>query len=74
MIRHHHERLDGSGYPDGLRGDTIPIGARIIAVANEYDRLASAAGHEAALTSLAGHARRSLDGSVFAALIDLSLP
>ena len=34
MVRHHHERLDGSGYPDGLMGDEIPIGARIIAVAD----------------------------------------
>jgi HD-GYP domain-containing protein (c-di-GMP phosphodiesterase class II) len=74
MIRHHHERLDGSGYPDGLRGDTIPIGARIIAVSDEYDRLALAAAHEAALASLAGQARRTLDSSVLAALIDLPLP
>ena len=74
MIRHHHERLDGSGYPDGLRGDTIPIGARIIAVADEYDRLTSAAAHEAALASLTGQARRTLDESVLAALIDLPLP
>ncbi|MDQ3828209.1 MAG: response regulator [Candidatus Tectomicrobia bacterium] len=32
IIRHHHERLDGSGYPDGLRGEDIPLGARIMAV------------------------------------------
>jgi HD-GYP domain-containing protein (c-di-GMP phosphodiesterase class II) len=35
----HHERWDGSGYPDGLRGEEIPIGARIIAVADAYDAL-----------------------------------
>jgi len=34
MVYHHHERYDGSGYPDGLRGEAIPIGARIIALAD----------------------------------------
>lgn len=37
MIRSHHERWDGAGYPDGLKGEAIPLGARILAVANEYD-------------------------------------
>lgn len=37
LIRHHHERFDGTGYPDGLCGDDIPLGARIIAVADAYD-------------------------------------
>jgi HD-GYP domain-containing protein (c-di-GMP phosphodiesterase class II) len=41
IIRSSHELLDGSGYPDGLRGDTIPLGARIIVVADAYDALAS---------------------------------
>ena len=39
LIRHHHERFDGTGYPDGLQGFAIPLGARILAVANEYDAL-----------------------------------
>ncbi len=39
MIRHHHEWIDGSGYPDGLQGDEIPLGARIIAVAEAFDAL-----------------------------------
>lgn len=39
IIRHHHERLDGSGYPDGLKGDAIPLGARIMAVVDVYDAL-----------------------------------
>lgn len=37
MIRHHHERWDGTGYPDQLRGEQIPLGARIIAVAETFD-------------------------------------
>lgn len=41
-VRHHHERLDGSGYPDGLRGAEIPLEARIIAVADVFDALTSA--------------------------------
>jgi HD-GYP domain-containing protein (c-di-GMP phosphodiesterase class II) len=41
IVRHHHERIDGSGYPDGLRGDRIPLGARIVAVADTFDALTS---------------------------------
>jgi len=37
IIRHHHENYDGTGYPDGLRGDEIPLGARIVAVAEMYE-------------------------------------
>lgn len=39
LLRSHHERHDGFGYPDGLRGPIIPIGARILALANDYDGL-----------------------------------
>ncbi len=39
LIRHHHERYDGSGYPDKLRGDSIPAGSRIIAIAGLFDEL-----------------------------------
>jgi len=41
MVRHHHERVDGTGYPDRLTGDTIPLGARIIAVADCFDSMVS---------------------------------
>ena len=41
-VRHHHERIDGTGYPDGLSGDAIPLGARIIAVADALDSMISA--------------------------------
>jgi diguanylate cyclase (GGDEF)-like protein len=40
-IRHSHERLDGSGYPDGLKGEAIPLGARILHVADAYDSMTS---------------------------------
>jgi putative two-component system response regulator len=39
VIRHHHEKMDGSGYPDGLRGEAIPLKARILQVADIYDAL-----------------------------------
>jgi putative nucleotidyltransferase with HDIG domain len=41
LIRHHHERIDGSGYPDGLIGDQIPLGASIISVADAFDTMTS---------------------------------
>ena len=40
-VRHHHERWDGTGYPNGLRGEAIPLGARIIAVADAFDAMTS---------------------------------
>lgn len=39
IVRHHHERFDGKGFPDHLSGTDIPLGARIVAVANDYDNL-----------------------------------
>lgn len=50
IIRHHHERLDGSGYPDGLKGDAIPLGARIMAVVDVYDALHTARPYKLALS------------------------
>ena len=41
IIRHHHEAIDGSGYPDGLKGNQIPLGARIIQLVNCYDAMTS---------------------------------
>ena len=48
LIRHHHERYDGNGYPDGLRGEEIPLGARILAVADVFDTLTKDRSYHAA--------------------------
>jgi HD-GYP domain-containing protein (c-di-GMP phosphodiesterase class II) len=50
IVRHHHERVDGSGYPDGLKGDQIPLLARILAVADAYDAMTSARPYRQAMT------------------------
>ncbi len=70
VVLHHHERFNGGGYPHGLRGSEIPIGARIVAVADAYhamihDRPYSAAvAHEQALAELKGHAGTQFDPKV----------
>lgn len=48
VIRHHHERVDGTGYPDGLSGEQIPLSARIVAVADVWDALTSDRSYRAA--------------------------
>lgn len=50
IIRHHHERYDGKGYPDGWRGEEIPDGARIIAIADAYDAMRSCRPYRSAMT------------------------
>ena len=49
IIRHHHEKLDGSGYPDGLKGDQIPVTARILQITDIYDALTTDRSYRAAL-------------------------
>ena len=49
-VLHHHERWDGTGYPDGLHGDSIPLGARIIFVADAYDAMTSERVYQRRLT------------------------
>ena len=50
IVRHHHESFDGQGYPDKLKGDEIPLGARIIAVAGAFDAMVSARTYSKART------------------------
>jgi putative nucleotidyltransferase with HDIG domain len=75
MIRHHHERLDGAGYPDGLSGAAIPLGARIIAVADTFDAMTSnrayrrASSHKRALDVLRQEAGKQLDADAVAAFV-----
>jgi HD-GYP domain-containing protein (c-di-GMP phosphodiesterase class II) len=73
-VRWHHERLDGSGYPDGLAGAEIPIEARIVAVADVWDALTSDRVYRARMTTEAAHAMltaeagEKLDAACVAAL------
>ena len=50
LILHHHERFDGKGYPEGLKGEDIPIGARLISVADAFDTMTTNRSYRAALT------------------------
>jgi putative nucleotidyltransferase with HDIG domain len=74
MVRHHHERLDGTGYPDRLGGETIPAGSRIIAVADTFDAITStrpyrpANAHQRALEILAEESGTRLDPAAVDAL------
>jgi PAS domain S-box-containing protein len=73
LVRWHHERIDGSGYPDGLAGDAIPLEARVLAVADVVEAMAShrpyrpALGVEAALAEIRGGAGSIYDAAVAAA-------
>ena len=50
IVRHHHERLDGSGYPDGLRGDDVPLTAQIVGVVDAYDAMTTTRPYRSALS------------------------
>jgi len=75
IIKHHHERWDGTGYPDQLKGKDIPEGARIIAVADAFDAMTSdrpyrrALGHSLALNELKSCAGTQFDPKVVDAFI-----
>lgn len=76
LVLHHHEQWDGSGYPSGLAGDQIPLGARILAVADTFDVLTSARpyrsakGRDAALRILQDGAGSQWDPRVVRALVE----
>lgn len=75
MVLHHHERLDGSGYPDGLAGDELPLEARIIAVADVVEAMSShrpyrpALGIDAALAELRQGSGKIYDSEVVASCL-----
>jgi putative nucleotidyltransferase with HDIG domain len=75
MIRHHHERIDGGGYPAGLSGSDIPLGARIIAVADTFDAITSsrpyrpARQHKQAIKVLKEESGRQLDSQAVDAFL-----
>ena len=77
VIRSHHERWDGSGYPDGLAGTDIPLGARIFAVCDVYDALISerpykkAWSHEEAVAEIERECGRHLNPEVVRAFLGL---
>jgi len=70
LIRHHHERYDGNGYPDGLAGEEIPLGSRIIGVADAYEAMTSdrsyrdAYSHDEAMAELVSASSRQFDPKV----------
>jgi putative two-component system response regulator len=51
VIKHHHERFDGTGYPGGLAGEAIPLGSRIMSVADTYDAMTTSRAYRQALSS-----------------------
>jgi diguanylate cyclase (GGDEF)-like protein len=77
IILHHHERFSGHGYPFGLRGSDIPLGARIVAIADAYDAMTHdrpykrAIDHEAAIRELRRHAGTQFDPELVALFCDL---
>lgn len=75
LIKHHHERIDGKGYPDGLKGEDIPLCARILHVADSFDSMTSdrpyrrAPGVEYAIAELKKHAGSQFDPQVIEAFL-----
>ncbi len=75
MVKSHHERFDGTGYPDGLRGEEVPLGGRVIAAAEVYDALTTARPYQAKMTPeqaverMADLAGTVLDPKVYEALV-----
>jgi response regulator RpfG family c-di-GMP phosphodiesterase len=77
LVRHHHERYDGGGYPDGLKGPGIPLGARIIAIADSYDAMTTdrpyrkALSREVALSTLITKAGTQFDADAVARFVEM---
>jgi putative two-component system response regulator len=75
VVRHHHERWDGSGYPDRLAGESIPLGARIVAVADAVEVMCSRQLYRAPLRpeQIVGELRRGRGAQWNAQIVDLAL-
>ncbi len=71
VVRHHHERIDGQGYPDGLDGDTIPLVSRIIAVADAFNAMTSDRPYRDAMPSRVARLRlaQAVDGQFDTAVV-----
>ncbi|MDQ6918412.1 MAG: response regulator [Candidatus Dormibacteraeota bacterium] len=83
IIRHHHERIDGTGYPDGLAGEAIPLGGRIVAICDAFDAMISdrpyrkGLTHANAMATLVAGAGTQWDSqlvSIFQTLVSEPLP
>ncbi len=71
LVRHHHERWDGKGYPDGLAGEEIPLGARVIAVGDQLERLRRTLGRPPTRTEQIDHVARLAGSTLDPRLADL---
>jgi HD-GYP domain-containing protein (c-di-GMP phosphodiesterase class II) len=77
VVRHHHERFDGKGYPDGLRGEDIPLLARIVSVADAFDSMIRARPYgygisrKAALQEIEENSGTQFDPRIVRALLEV---
>jgi len=77
IIRNHHERWDGAGYPDGLSGEHIPVGSRILALADTFDAMTSQRPYRSSLTmaeaqkEIARHLGTQFDPTIGQTFLDM---
>ena len=77
IIRNHHERWDGAGYPDGLSGEHIPVGSRILALADSFDAMTSQRPYRSSLSvaeareKIAGHLGTQFDPTIGLTFLDM---
>jgi HD-GYP domain-containing protein (c-di-GMP phosphodiesterase class II) len=77
VVRHHHERFDGKGYPEGLAGEDIPLGARVISVVDAFDSMIRerpygyGISRETALEEIENNSGTQFDPQVVRALLEV---